>query len=235
MTISISSPTRLGSVAVSALNLTKVYGHGSNTVRALTGVSANLRRGELTTIAGPSGSGKSALIQCLSGLDRVSGGRVFLGGQEISQLRGRALFRATNGRVSLLVAHPRLLPEWSALQNLLLPLDLTDGRADSDRLRSIVDALELDDQLLARPARELNAVQQQRIAVGRAAITSPEVIFADTVWGAQDSASCRDLPVALRAISRALGQTVVHAARQPNSYADRVLLLDHGVLVGDHS
>ena len=106
MTISISSPTRLGSVAVSALNLTKVFGHGSGSVRALTGVSVNLRRGELTTIVGPAGSGKSTLVQCLAGMERVTSGRVFLGGQEISQLRGRALFRATNGRISLLITQP---------------------------------------------------------------------------------------------------------------------------------
>ena len=78
-------------------------------------------------------------------------------------------------------------------------------------------------------------MQQQRVAVARAAITDPEVIFADTVWGAQDQASCRDLPVALRALCRELGQTVVHAARWSSNVADRSLVLDHGVLVDDLS
>ncbi len=232
MTISLETPTPTGTVAVSALNVTRTFGRGSGAVRALDGVSANLRRGELTTITGPSGAGKSTLVQCLAGTDRVSGGRVFLGGREISPLRGRALHRATQGRVSVLVGLPRLLPEWSILQNILLPLDLADGHADPAHLRRVVDALELEN-LLTLPGRALTSVQQQRVALARAAITQPEVIFADTVCGSQDGASCRDLPLALLQVCRQLGITAVHAARQPNPHADRVLTLDHGVLIAD--
>ncbi len=234
MTISIDSSTRVGTVAVSALNVTRTFGRGAGAVAALNGVSANLRRGELTTITGPADAGKSTLIRCLAGADRVSGGRVFLGGREISQLRGRALYRATHGRVCVLAGPPRLLPEWTVLQNILLPLDLTDGHADPGHLRRVVDALELD-EVLAAPGRALTSVQQQRVAVARAAITHPEVIFADTVCGTQDGASSRDLPQALRQVCRHLGISAVHAARQPNPYADRVLTLDHGLLIDDRS
>ncbi len=229
-----ATPHRLGTVAVSALNLTKTFGRGASTVCALNGISVNLRRAELTVVGGPAGAGKTTLLHCLSGLDRVSGGRVFLGGQEISQLKGRALFRATSGRVAMVATPPRLLPEWSALQNILLPLDLTDGRADHDQLRRVVAALDLED-LLARPARELNGIQQQRISIARAAIIAPEMIFVDTMCGTQDAATHHDLPVALRAICRELGQTVILAARRPSPFADRVLMLDHGLLIDDIS
>jgi len=227
-----ATPQLLGSVAVSALNLTKTYGRGSGAVRALNGISINIRRGELTMLSGPAGGGKTTLVHCLAGLDKGTAGRVFIGGQEISQLKGRALFRATSGRVSLVATQSRLLPDWSALQNILLPLDLTDGRTDHDQLRAVVDALELG-HLLAKPARELTSVQQQRIAIARAAIIAPEVIFVDTVCGAIDGASSRDLPIALRAVCRELGQTVVMATRLPSAYADRVLTLEHGLLIAD--
>ena len=227
-----ATPQRLGSVALSALNLTKTYGRGSGTVRALNGISVNIRRGELTVVGGPAGAGKTTLVHCLAGLDKASAGRVFIGGQEISQLRGRALLRATSGRVSLVAGQPRLLPEWTALQNILLPLDLTAGRADHDQLRAVVGALELE-HLLAKPARELTVVQQQRISIARAAIIAPEVIFVDSVCGAVDGAGARDLSIALRAVCRELGQTVVMASRLPSAYADRVLMLDHGLLVDD--
>jgi putative ABC transport system ATP-binding protein len=229
-----ANPQLLGTVALSALNLTKTYGRGAGCVRALNGISVNIRRGELTVVGGTAGAGKTTLLHCLAGLDRVTAGRVFLSGQEISQLRGRALFRATSGRVSLVATQPRLLPEWTALQNILLPLDLTDGRADHDQLRAVVHALELE-KLLAKPARELTGLQQQRISIARAAIIAPEVIFVDTVCGATDGATNRDLSIALRAVCRELGQTVVMATRLPSAYADRVLMLDHGLLVDDHS
>ena len=133
-----ANPPLLGTVALSALNLTKTYGRGSGSVRALNGISVNIRRGEFTVVGGTAGAGKTTLLHCLAGLDKATAGRVFLGGQEISQLRGRALFRATSGRVSLVATQPRLLPEWTALQNILLPLDLTDGRADHQQLRAVV-------------------------------------------------------------------------------------------------
>jgi putative ABC transport system ATP-binding protein len=228
-----STPTRLGSVASSALNLTKIYGRG-HVVRALDGISMNIRRGELTAISGPAGSGKTTLLQCLAGVERSDGGRVFLGGQEISQLRNRALVQATSGRVSFVVQPPRLLPDWTVLQNILLPLDLSDGHADPDHLHAVVRSLGLTD-LLTWPAHDLTTVQQQRVAIARAAITRPEVVFADTPDGTLDTHSAHDLPVALRTVCTELGLTVVLAARDPKvaQLADRTLLIEHGRLMGD--
>lgn len=234
MLSSVKSAPRHGTVAVSALNLTKTFGRGNSAVHALNGISINLRRNELTLVTGTPGAGKTTLINCLAGMDKITGGRVFIAGQEISQLRGRALFRATAGRVSMVSSQPRLLPEWSVLQNILLPLDLTDGCADHDHLHRVIEALGLK-SLLARPAQELSDLHQQRVALARAAIVAPEVILVDTVWGASDQATDDDLPLALRALCRDLDQTVVLAARRPNPFADRTLTLDRGVLIDDKS
>lgn len=234
MLSSVRTAPRHGTVAASALNLTRTFGRGANAVHALNGISINLRRNELTLVTGTPGAGKTTLLNCLAGLDKITGGRVFIAGQEISQLRGRALFRATTGRVSMVSSQPRLLPEWSVLQNILLPLDLTDGRADHDHLHRVIDVLELK-SALARPARELNGVQQQRVSLARATIVAPEMILVDTVWGSQDQATHDDLPVALRALCRDLDQTVVLAARRPTPHADRVVTLERGVLIDDKS
>lgn len=234
LTTTPTTTARPGSVASSALNLTKAYGR-SRAVRALDGISVNVRRGELTAVTGPADAGKTTLLLCLAGLERATGGRVFLGGQEISQLRNRALVKATAGRVSFVHQPPRLLPDWNVLQNILLPLNLSDGHADHDRLNAIVASLDLG-HLLAVPARTLTTVQQQRVAIARSAITHPEIIFADMPVGSLDAQSARDLPIALRTLSHDLDQTVVLATRNTAvaQTADRTLVIDHGRLVDDH-
>lgn len=236
MISSTSTTTRLGGVAASALNVTKVYGRGGHSVRALDGISANLRRGELTAVTGPAGSGKSTLVNCLAGREPLTTGRVFLAGRELSSLRGRRLVQARAGQVALLVPPPRLLPDWTVLQNILLPLELADGRPEGDHLFAVVRSLRIED-LLEAPARSLTTVQQQRVAVARSVITRPEVVVADTAAGALDGNSSRDLPLALRSLCRDMDLTALIATRSATitEVADRTLVLDHGHLVDDLS
>ena len=225
---------QLGAIAVSALNVTKVYGSGKTAVRALDGVSANLHRGDFTAIMGPSGSGKSTLMHCLAGLDTVTGGRIFLGGQEITQLKDRELTRVRRDQVGFVFQSFNLLPTLTARQNILLPLDLAGRKVDQDHLQATVGWLGLTDRLEHRPS-ELSGGQQQRVAIARALITRPEVVFADEPTGALDSMNGAQLLAQLRRASRELGQTIVMVTHDPNAaaYADRVLLLADGALVDD--
>jgi putative ABC transport system ATP-binding protein len=221
-------------ISVSALNLTKVYGSSSTTVRALDGVSLNLRRGTFTAIMGPSGSGKSTLMHCLAGLDTITSGRVFLGGQEISSLNDRQLTLVRRDRVGFVFQSFNLLPTLTARQNILLPLDLAGRKPDHDHLASTIGSLGLTDRLDHRPS-ELSGGEQQRVAIARALITRPEVIFADEPTGALDSKNGHQLLAHLRSASRDLGQTIVMVTHDPiaASFADRALLLADGHLVGD--
>ncbi len=224
----------LGSVAASGLNLTKIFGHGKTAVRALNGVSVNLGRSEFTAIMGPSGSGKSTLMHCLAGLDTVTSGQIFLGGQEISNLKDRELTLVRRDKIGFVFQSFNLLPTLTALQNILLPLDLAGRRPDPDHLQTTIDSLGLADRLSHRPS-ELSGGQQQRVAIARALITRPEVIFADEPTGALDSRNGAQLLARLRTASRELGQTVVMVTHDPGAaaYADRVLLLQDGILVDD--
>jgi putative ABC transport system ATP-binding protein len=223
-----------GGLAVSALEVTKVYGSGKTAVQALDGVTLHLRRGEFTAIMGPSGSGKSTLMHCLAGLDTVTSGRIFLGTEEITRLKDRELTRVRRDQVGFVFQSFNLLPTLTARQNILLPLDLAGRRPDRALFEVTVRSLGLADRLDHRPS-ELSGGQQQRVAIARALITRPEVIFADEPTGALDSGNGAQLLSHLRTASRELGQTIVMVTHDPlaAAYADRVVLLADGRLVDD--
>jgi putative ABC transport system ATP-binding protein len=222
--------------AAAAVNLTKVYGSHRTTVRALDGVSADFAAGTFSAIMGPSGSGKSTLMHCLAGLDTVTSGRVFLGGQELTACSDRELTRIRRDRVGFVFQSFNLLPTHTARQNIVLPLELAGTRVDPVHLDSIVSSLGLTDRLHHRPS-ELSGGQQQRVAVARALITRPAVVFADEPTGALDSTNGHALLAYLRTASRELGQTIVMVTHDPMaaSCADRVLLLNDGAAVDDLS
>ena len=183
---------------------------------------------------GPSGSGKSTLMHCLAGLDTITDGRVFLGGQEISRMRDTelTLLRRDPGRLRLPVVQPAAdadrPAEHPAAARSRRP------RVDEDRLRRVCTSLGLTDRLQHRPS-ELSGGQQQRVAIARALITEPAVIFADEPTGALDSTNGQALLSQLRVASRELGQTIVMVTHDAGAaaYADRALLINDGRLVGD--
>jgi putative ABC transport system ATP-binding protein len=223
-----------GTVVASTLDLSKVYGAGPTAVRAVDGVSTALHRGTFTAIMGPSGSGKSTLMHCLAGLDRPTGGKVFLAGQELSTLDDRRLTRVRRDQVGFVFQSFNLLPTLTARENVLLPLDLAGRRPDPDHLARVVDALGLADRLGHRPS-ELSGGQQQRVAIARALVTRPAVVFADEPTGALDSSTAEEVLGLLRDAVDRLDQTVVMVTHDPQaaSVADRVLVMADGRLVDD--
>ena len=218
----------------SATGLTKTYGLGEAVVRALDGVSVSFARGSFTAIMGPSGSGKSTLMHCLAGLDRPTTGRVVLGGNVLSELNDRALTNVRRDNVGFVFQAFNLLPTLTALQNILLPLDLSGRRPDRAALDQVVASLGLGNRLSHLPS-QLSGGQQQRVAIARALITQPAVVFADEPTGALDSTSSHQLLDYLRSTSQDLGQTIVMVTHDPNAaaYADRTVMLSDGRIVDD--
>jgi putative ABC transport system ATP-binding protein len=218
----------------SATDLTKTYGSGEAVVRALDGVSVSFARGSFTAIMGPSGSGKSTLMHCLAGLDRPTSGRVVLGGSVLSELTDRALTAVRRDNVGFVFQAFNLLPTLTALQNIVLPLDLSGRRPDAAALDQIVTSLGLGNRLSHLPS-QLSGGQQQRVAIARALITRPAVVFADEPTGALDSTSSHQLLNYLRHTSQVFEQTIVMVTHDPNAaaYADRTLLLSDGRIVDD--
>ena len=222
------------SCAARAVGLSKVYGSGDNTVRALDDITVGFARGTFTAVMGASGSGKSTLLHSLAGLDSVSAGRVFIGDVDLTLLTDNQLSRVRRDRIGFVFQSFNLLPTLTARQNILLPLDLAGAEVDQPQFEALVGSLQLTDRLGHRPA-ELSGGQQQRVAIARALITLPDVVFADEPTGALDSRTGAALLAYLRLCVREGGQTVVMVTHDPfaASYADRVVLLADGRLAGE--
>ncbi|GAA4606825.1 ABC transporter ATP-binding protein [Actinoallomurus liliacearum] len=223
-----------GSEALRVVSVRKVYGAEGTQVTALDGVSLSLRKGTFTAVMGPSGSGKSTLLQCAAGLDRPTGGKVFVDGAEMSGGSETELTKFRRRRIGFIFQQFNLLPTLDVLQNTTLPLRLAGRKVDGRYAREILTKVGLGDRLRHLPA-ELSGGQQQRVAIARALVTNPSVIFADEPTGALDTRSAREvLSLLMRAVHEQ-GQTVVMVTHDPvaASYADSVLFLADGRLAGE--
>lgn len=227
-------PAHGGHVALRAVGLSKQYGSGEAAVIALDNVTLDIASGQFTAIMGPSGSGKSTLMHCLAGLDSPSRGDTFLGDTKLSSLDDTQLTLLRRKRIGFVFQSFNLLPAFTARQNIMLPLELAGVRPDEQWFDMLVSTLGIQDRLSHRPA-ELSGGQQQRIAIARALMTRPDVIFADEPTGNLDSRSSEQVLRFLQRSVRELGQTIVMVTHDPitASFADRVLLLADGELARD--
>jgi putative ABC transport system ATP-binding protein len=219
--------------AVAAAGLRKVYGEGGTAVVALDGVDVSFQRGRFTAIMGPSGSGKSTLLYCLAGLEEVTGGRVVIGGAELSAMNDDQLTRLRRDRVGFVFQAYNLVPTLNALENITLPLDIAGRAPDPELLDAVLDAVGLRDRLRHRPA-QLSGGQQQRVACARALVARPEIVFADEPTGNLDSRAGTGVLELLRRAVDEIGQTVAMVTHDPvaASHTDRVLFLADG-RIGD--
>jgi putative ABC transport system ATP-binding protein len=217
-----------------AVRVESLYKTYDNAVTALDGVTASFAAGSFTAVMGPSGSGKSTLLQCAAGLDRPTGGRVFIDGTELTAATDTAMTKFRRRRVGFVFQDYNLLPSLTVEQNVVLPLRLAGRRVNRGRSRAVLEHLGLGDRLDELPER-LSGGQRQRVAVARALVTEPAVIFADEPTGALDLRSAGEVLTLLRAVVHEHGRTVVLVTHDPvaASYADSVLFLADGRLAGD--
>jgi putative ABC transport system ATP-binding protein len=222
------------SSAARAIDVTKIYGIGDASVRALDGVDVEFERGRFSAVMGPSGSGKSTLMHCLAGLDKPSSGHVFVGAQELGQLDDGALTQLRRDRIGFVFQSFNLLPTLSAAENITLPADLSGERIDRAWFDELVQMLGLASRLTHRPS-ELSGGQQQRVACARALVTRPDLIFADEPTGNLDSNASAEVLGFMRQSVSEHGQAIVMVTHDPRaaSYADRVVFLADGRVVGD--
>ncbi|WP_406306250.1 ABC transporter ATP-binding protein [Streptomyces sp. NBC_00885] len=219
-------------LAARARALTKAYGTGETTVRALDAVDVDIARGRFTAVMGPSGSGKSTLMHCLAGLDTVSAGQVWLGDTEITGLKERELTRLRRDRIGFMFQAFNLLPTLTAAENITLPMDIAGRKPDREWVEQVIDTLGLRDRLKHRPS-ELSGGQQQRVACARALASRPELIFADEPTGNLDSRAGAEVLAFLREAVDRLEQTVVMVTHDPGAaaHSDLVLFLADGKIV----
>lgn len=211
----------------------RVYGAGTSATTALDGIDLDVSRGCFLAVMGPSGSGKTTLLHCAAGLDRPDGGTVTIDGTDLAGLGEQRLTRFRRARVGFVFQGLNLLPYLTARQNVELPLRLAGTRIERTRVRTLLAAVgmaELADRLPA----ELSGGQQQRLAVARALIAGPAVVFADEPTGALDSTAAAQVLGLLRTAATDLGQTIVMVTHDPvaAAHADAVVYLLDGQVVG---
>jgi len=217
---------------VSAHDLTRRYGSNGIAVDALRGVSVDVPSGELTAVMGPSGSGKSTLMHILAGLDRPTGGDVWIAGTAIGKLNDTQLTKLRREHIGFIFQFFNLLPMLTAKENILLPLSLAGEKPDSAWVDVLTRKVGLASRLKHRQS-ELSGGQQQRVAIARALVSKPTVMFADEPTGNLDSRTSSEILELLRDSVSSYGQTTVmvtHDARAA-AIADRILFLADGLIV----
>jgi putative ABC transport system ATP-binding protein len=222
------------SAAARAVGLTKLYGWGDATVRALDDVSVEFDRGAFTAIMGPSGSGKSTLLHCMAGLDTPTHGSVFIGEVDLTTLSEKALTQLRRDKVGFVFQAFNLVPTLTAAENITLPLDIAGRSADGAWFDTVVDTVGLRDRLSHRPS-ELSGGQQQRVAGARALVSRPEIVYADEPTGNLDSRSSHELLGFLRSAVKDHGQTIVMVTHDAlaASFSDRIVFLGDGRIVDE--
>lgn len=222
--------------AVVALDVHKVYRLGSIEVRALEGVSVVAAHGEMICIMGKSGSGKSTLLRQLGLIDRPTSGEVFVDGQPTTHMREGVRARLRLERLGYVFQEYALIPELTAMENVLLPAMQLAGRTgrDGSRAAELLDAVGLGDRLDHRP-KELSGGQQQRVAIARALVNSPSIVFADEPTANLDSVSGRSVMETLTRLNRETGVTVLFVSHDPDDavYATRLIRLVDGRIVDE--
>jgi lipoprotein-releasing system ATP-binding protein len=220
-------------MVMQATGIYKSYGQLS----ILRGVDLNIQRGEIVSIVGRSGSGKSTLLHILGTLDQADRGTINLVGTDLQQLSGKALATFRNRHIGFVFQFHHLLPEFTALENVCIPAFIqgVNKKEAETSATELLAYLGLEHRLQHKP-NELSGGEQQRVAVARALINQPDIVFADEPTGNLDSKAAQDLHQLLHNLSRERQHTfvIVTHNQELSKMSDRCLTMYDGVLE-DHS
>ena len=219
--------------ALQAMDLCKSFRQGPEVLEVLTGASLHIAPGERLAIVGASGSGKTTLLQILGGLDKPTSGKVLVAGRDIHEMgeRERGLLR--NRSLGFVYQFHHLLPEFSALENVAMPLlvrrtPVVEARA---KAREILERVGLGARLTHRP-HQLSGGERQRAAVARALVTEPAVVLADEPTGNLDGVNAEQIFALMLELNRERQTSLVVVTHDPRLAArmDRILTIERGVL-----
>jgi putative ABC transport system ATP-binding protein len=188
-------------------SVTKTYRHGQRQITALRDASFEMSQGEVVLLVGPSGSGKTTMLNLIAALDCPDHGEIIVGGSEITGLSRAAAARYRNQHVGFIFQSYNLLPQLTALENVLLPM-LPKRRLDRRRAVELLDAVGLSDRSSHRPS-ELSGGEQQRVAIARALANDPAIILADEPTGNLDDDNARNVAELLSSACRERGKSLI--------------------------
>jgi putative ABC transport system ATP-binding protein len=218
-------------LAIRAVDVSRTFRVGDAEVEALRGVCLDVQPGEFVALVGPSGSGKSTFLNLVGGLDRPTGGELWVDGVELGSSKEKALTEHRRRRVGFVFQSFNLLPRLTAVENVALPLMFV-GIPDGDRLaraRDLLAQVGLAERTGHRPT-QLSGGEQQRVAIARALVGRPAIILADEPTGNLDSVTGREIMGLLRELNRAQGVTLLLVTHDPAAaaFAGRVVRMLDG-------
>lgn len=210
-------------------HLSKIYGKGQNEVRALDDVSLTVEKGEFVAIVGASGSGKSTLLHLIGGVDRPTGGKVFINDTDIFALNDDKLAIFRRRQVGIIYQFYNLIPILNVEENIALPLELDERKVEPKEMEEMLQRLGLLERRTHLP-NELSGGQQQRTSIGRALITGPSLILADEPTGNLDTKSGNEIMELLKKSNRELKQTIIMITHNMElaREADRIIMIEDG-------
>ena len=207
----------------------KIYGKGKLAVHALKSGDLDIEEGRFYSIIGRSGSGKSTLLHILGGLDRPTGGKLYIEGESVFDLNDTKLAIFRRRRIGFVFQAYNLLPEHTVLQNILLPIELDGRKPDKEHIERVIKALGIEDKLKYYPD-ELSGGQRQRVACARALAAKPAIILADEPTGNLDGKSGDELIALLKESAKEFNQTIIIVTHDMKiaENADTIILLEDG-------
>lgn len=212
-------------------SISKTYGSGETSVRALKKVNFSVQKGEYVAIVGESGSGKSTLLNMIGALDNPTSGKVLIDGKDIFAMKESKLTIFRRRNIGFIFQAFNLIPELTVEQNIIFPVLLDYQKPDKKYLEELLEVLNLKERRNHLPS-QLSGGQQQRMAIGRALISRPSLILADEPTGNLDTQNSSEVITLLKNASKRYAQTIIMIthSRSIAQTADRVLQVSDGVL-----
>lgn len=216
-------------------NIEKYYGNKSNITKAIDNISFSVEKGEFVGIMGASGSGKTTLLNCISTIDKVSAGNIYINSQNITKLKGEALNKFRSKELGFIFQDFNLLDTLTAYENIALALTIqkVNPTEIDKRVKEVAKKLSIE-EILKKYPYEMSGGQKQRVASSRAIVTNPKLILADEPTGALDSKSARMLLESFEILNKdkATILMVTHDAFTA-SYANRILFIKDGKIFNE--
>lgn len=214
----------------------KYYGNKSSLTKAVDNISFDVEKGEFVAIMGASGSGKTTLLNCISTIDRVTSGHIYVAGEDITKLKGNKLNKFRREELGFIFQDFNLLDTLTAYENIALALSIQDVRANEidRRIKKVARDLDIEGVLNKYPY-QMSGGQKQRVASARAIITSPKLILADEPTGALDSKSSKMLLERFEHLNKNIEATILMVTHDAftASYASRVIFIKDGKIFNE--
>ncbi len=218
-------------IVLNAVDVEKVYGKAELQVNALKPSNLQIEKGNFYAIIGKSGSGKSTLLHILGGLDKPTGGKVYLEGKSMFDLKNSEIAILRRRRIGFVFQSFNLLPEHTVVENILMPIHLDKKEVDMKHFNEVVKSLGIEDKLAFYPD-ELSGGERQRVAIARALASKPALLLADEPTGNLDEKTGQEVIMLLKESARKFGQTIILVTHDMEvaKEADKVITIAGGII-----